>query len=179
MAETVLADFHLPRRLRPVLAALARIVCTDEIERQGLTDAVIDGLELHLRTMPALFRTGLMAGLASFEAGAVAWPSRPGRRFSKMAAADQAAYFASWWASPLFPIRQFAKGIKGLLAMTYWEEPSVKAHLAYHPERWIAEVAARRLASYAADIREHDRVVVAPDPLLPPSQLTRKRHAAA
>jgi hypothetical protein len=173
MSDTVLADFKLPRPLRKTLGALARVVCTDEVETLGLTDAVVDGVELHMRSIPALFRAGLVAGLASFEAGAAAWPRALGRPFSRLPADLQEAYFRSWWASPLFPMRQLAKGVKGLLAMSYWEQPEVKRRLEYHPERWIAEVAARRLRDHADDARAHDELVRRPDPLVPAASLTR------
>ena len=50
----------------------------------------------------------------------------------------------------------------------------VKAAMGYHPERWIAEVAARRLRDYAPDIQRHDEIVLESNPLVPVTKLTRK-----
>ena len=50
----------------------------------------------------------------------------------------------------------------------------MRARLAYHPEQWIAEVAARRLRDYAADIRRADEIVLEPDPLIPTDKLKRR-----
>jgi hypothetical protein len=89
MSETVLADFRLPRALRRVVAAMARVALTDEVERLGLTDAVVDHVELSLRSIPFHLRTGVVAGLTSFEAGALALPSSFGRTFSRLPRAKQ------------------------------------------------------------------------------------------
>ncbi len=180
MSETVLADFRIPRALRRVLAPMVRIVCTDEVEKLGLTEAVIDHVELSMRSVPFHIRTSLVAGLTSFELGAAALPSSFGRTFSRLPADKQAAYFHSWWSSPLFLMRQLVKGLKGLIAMGFYEQPAVLSKLEYHPEQWIAEVAARRLRDYADDIAAQDKMVLERDPLVPASTLTRKvRHDQA
>jgi hypothetical protein len=168
---SALADFTLPRPVRRTLKHLSRVVLTDEVEQLGLTEQVIDHFELMLRALPAPFRLALTAGIGSFEVAAVA---RYGRPFSMLPPDKQEAFFAAWWHSPIFLMRQFVKGVKGLIAMGFWENPTVKARLEYHPERWIAEVAARRLNDYAADIKEHDRIVLESNPLVPVTKLTRK-----
>ena len=180
MSETVLADFRLPRALRRTLAAMARVALTEEVERLGLTEAVVDHVELSLRSIPFHLRTGIVAGLSSFEVGAVAFPSSFGRSFSRLPQAKQEAYFRSWWSSPLFLMRQFVKSVKGLIAMGFYEQRAVLDQLEYHPEQWIAEVAARRLRDYAGDIAAQDKMVLERDPLVPASTLTKKvRHDQA
>ncbi len=178
--DVVLADFRIPRLLRRVLEPMVRIVCTEEVETLGLVTEVIDHVELSMRSIPFHMRTGLVAGLTAFEIGAIGFPSSFGRPFSRLPVAKQDAYFASWWHSPLFPIRQFTKGIKGLIAMGYFEHPVVAARMQYHPEQWIAEVAARRLRDYASDIAAQEKMVLERDPLVPASSLTKKvRHDQA
>ena len=180
MSETVLADFRLPKALRRTVAAMARIALTDEVERLGLTEAVVDHVELSMRSIPFHLRTGVVAGLTSFEAGALALPTSFGRTFSRLPRAKQEAYFASWWHSPIFLMRQFIKSTKGLIAMGFYEQRAVLDALEYHPEQWIAEVAARRLRDYAGDIAAQDKMVHERDPLVPASTLTKKvRHDQA
>lgn len=171
MSTTVLADFRLSRRLRVTLAPLARVVCPPDAEALDLIEPIIDQMELHMRAIPTFLRVGLSAGITGFEVGAVA---RHGKPFSRCTPAQQEAYFKAWWESPVMALHQFAKGVKGLLAMGYYELPIVRERMAYHPERWIAEVAARRLDKYGADVRAHDALVVAPDPLLAPATLLKK-----
>jgi hypothetical protein len=166
-----LADFKLPARVRAVLVPLARIVCPPDLEELGLTDAVVDHMELMMRAIPTYLRAGLVAGALSFETGAIA---RYGKPFSRLTPEKQEAWFATWWRSPVLAFRQLAKGLKGLLAMGYWEQPQILARMEYHPERWIAEVAARRLNRYAQEIERQDAMVVAPDPLIPSAALSRK-----
>jgi hypothetical protein len=168
---SALADFTLPRAIRKTLQHMSRVVLTDEVEKLGLVEPVIDHFELMLRALPLPFRLALTAGIGSFDVGAIA---RYGRPFSRLPVDKQEAYFAAWWHSPIFAMRQFAKGVKGLIAMGFWEHPLVKTRLEYHPERWIAEVAARRLKDYAPDIKKHDEVVLESNPLVPVASLSRK-----
>lgn len=170
-----LADFRLSTRLRRTMAPLVSIICPPDVHSLDLVDAVLDHAELSMRAIPAYLRLGLVAGLTSFELGATAFPSSRGRTFSRLPPDLQEAYFRSWWASPVGALRQFAKGVKGIIAMGYWELPIVRERMAFHPDRWIAEVAKRRLRDYADDIRKADELVTAPDPLIKPaSTLLRK-----
>jgi hypothetical protein len=162
-----LADFRLPRFMRRMLAPLARVVCTDEAA--PLTDAMLEHVELTMRAFPTFLRIGMIVGAFVFEYGAL-------RPFSSRPRASQEAYFRAWWTSRFAVLRQLAKGLKSVLALAYWEQPSVKARLQYHPEQWIAEVAARRLRDYGADIAAHDRFVVAPNPLV---QINRRAEGEA
>jgi hypothetical protein len=172
--DGTLADFRLSAGARRTLGPLARIVCTDEIESLGLTCAVLDHYELSLRSFPAYLRLGLVVGCWLFEWVAVLLPSSRGSRFSSLTRAQQDAYFRRWWSHPVFAIRQIAAGMKRLLALAYWDHPTVRARLEYHPERWIAEVAARRLRDYGDEVKRQDQMVLEPNPLVTPRALTRK-----
>jgi hypothetical protein len=173
---TTLADFKMPGFMRRTLAPLARIIVTDEVEELGLTAQCIDGIELTMRAFPTFLRTGLVVGTFAFEWGAFFVTLR---RFSSLPRERQERYFKSWWGSRIGPMHQFAKGVKSAVCLSYWELPLVKERLEYHPEQWSAEVAARRLRDYADDIRQHDELVVAPDPLVPAERLAKKvKHAS-
>jgi hypothetical protein len=168
----ILADFHLPRLLRPTVAQAARVTCPADVEPH--LDTVIDTVENGLRTYPTGLRTGFVAGMAALEAGAVA---RYGRPFSRLPRAQADAWFAAWWKSGLMPLRQLARGLKMAIVMAYYDLPAIKARLEYHPEAWIAERARQRLASYGVEIDDAEARVRTPDPLIPLSSPRRRRHA--
>jgi hypothetical protein len=167
----ILADFHLPRRLRPVVARVSRVICDADIDRLALVDHVVDGFELSMRTFPAGVRTSLTLGLGALEVGALA---RYGRPFSQLDDERARAWFATWWDSRWSAIRQLARALKSLAAMAYYDAAPIRARLEYHPDAWIAERARQRLESYGVDIARAEEIVRAPDPLVP---LRRRRHA--
>ena len=167
----ILADFHLPRRLRPVVAAAARVVCPDDLEALGLTGRVTVMFEHALRSYPAVIRASLVAGLATLEASAVV---RHGRPFSRLPRETARAFYDRWWHSPLLPISQFARALKTIFALAYYDSPAVKARIGYDPGPWIAERIAARLSRYGADVERAAEDVLAPDPLL---LVPRRRHA--
>jgi hypothetical protein len=160
---TTLSDFKMPAFMRRTLAPLARIICTDEVDQLGLTGQTIDGIELTMRSFPTFLRLGLVVGTFAFEWGGLFVSLRP---FSSMSPERQAKYFEKWWSSNVGALHQYAKGVKSAIALSYWELQRVKEKLEYHPEQWIAEVAARRLRDYGDDIRKYERMVLEPDPLV-------------
>jgi hypothetical protein len=167
-----LASFQLSPRQRRILGRIVQVVCPPGAERHQLIDPIIDHMELSLRALPAALRAGLQLGLATYDAGAIAWRGRPSTRLT---AAQSARWFAIWWKSPLMPQRELAKALKILALMAYYEMPPVKAELGYTPEQWIEKVKARRLQVYAADIRKHEESLIEADPL--PSSLAARRAA--
>ena len=101
-------------------------------------------------------------------------PASYGRRFSVQPRASQDRYFAACWHHPWVLVRQAMKGIKGLIAMAYYELPEVKERLGYRPEPWIAQVKAMRLEKFGDEIRKHEKLVTAPDGLVPATALSRR-----
>jgi hypothetical protein len=47
--------------------------------------------------------------------------------------------------------------VKGVFVLCYYELPEVKDRLGYHPDAYVAKVAARRLARYGNEIRAVER----------------------
>jgi hypothetical protein len=177
---TTLADYRMPKWMRRMFAPLVPIICTDEAVELGLVDDVIEQVELSMRAFPPFLRLGLIMGSLLFEFGAVFLPSSRLRTFSRMTRAQQEKYFRRFWHSKFGLFHQLAKGLKAAVSLGYWSLPPVLERMAYHPDRWIAEVAARRVRDYADDIRKHDALVVAPDPLVHPDALAKKvKHAKA
>ena len=170
----ILADFRLPRRVRRTLEALAPVVCPPDLGELGILEPLVDHCELTLRSFSPPVRAGLHAGLVFFELSAAAVPSSRGRTFSRLGPAAAEAHFARFWHSRVGPLHQLARGMKALVAFAYYEHPVVKRRMEYHPERWIAEVARRRLERWGDAIRRHEQAILAPDPLVPTVALARK-----
>jgi hypothetical protein len=164
MAE--LANFRLPARLRRLLATAAPVVLTDEVTEQGLTDDVVDGVELFLRSIPRVVRGAIVAGMFTFEHSARAVPSSLGRPFSELPPDLAAAHFERYWHSRVGPLHQLARAIKMFLAFAYYEHPRVREQLGYDPEVWIEKVKRERAERFAEEIAAAEAAVLAPDPLV-------------
>jgi hypothetical protein len=167
-----LADFHIPGPLRKTLARLMPVVCPPDVESLDIEAEVIDTVELMVRSFPGYMRLGLLAGIGAFELGALAVRLRPFSRLDRRAAER---YFEAWWESPIPVLKLFAKVLKGLLAMGYYEQPAVHERIGYHPDRWHDEIRRRREA-YAESARQHQELLLTPDPLVPVANLVRKPH---
>jgi hypothetical protein len=176
----ILADFHLPRPLRPAVAQAARVLCpAGKLDELGLVDYVVDYVELQLRAFPGLFRAGMVAGITTLELGAALRPGSLGTPFSRLAPDAAQAWFASFWASRVGPLRQLAHALKALVALAFYDSDKVRERLAYHPDAWIAERARARLERWGLDIQRHEEALLAPEPLLSAARLSRprRRHA--
>jgi hypothetical protein len=151
---------HSPRTRR-ILAGLIPAACPPEALTLGLEQAIVDHVELSMRSLPAPVRAALLSGLLAYDAGALA---RHGRRSCRLDAERAQRYFAAW-RHGLAPMREFAKAIKGLLCLAHYEMPAVQESLGYTPEAWIDAVKRRRLAAYRDDIRRHEERLLEPEPL--------------
>jgi hypothetical protein len=168
----ILADFHLPRRLRPTVTAVARVTCPDDLETLGLAEHVTLTVEHALRAYPAGVRVGLVAGLLALEASTVL---RHGKPFSRLPRDRARAVFASWWHSPIAPMKMLARAVKSLCSMAYYDSPAVRDKIDYRPEAWIAERVHARLLRYGVAIERAEDEVTAPDPLV--RLVPRRSHA--
>jgi hypothetical protein len=167
----ILADFQLPRQLRSTVAQAARVACPPDLDRHDLAESIVESVELQLRAFPAGFRVAMVAGMASLEAGAVL---RYGVPFSRLDPERAAAWFRAWWTSPFGAFRQLAKALKALISMAFYQTKPIREQLQYHPDRWIAEAARRRLETWGVEIARHEEELLAPNPLL---TIRRARHA--
>jgi hypothetical protein len=168
-----LADFRLSRRQRTLVRALIPVVCPPDWEKFGVVDAVVNEVELGLRAMPRAVRLALASGMLAYDVGAAVFPRHPGRPARKLAGHAAAAYLR-FWAHGTALQRNFVKGIKGLIAMAYYEQPAVLEAIGYRPQQWIDEVKTRRLAVYADDISKHEGSLFEPDPIPLPSDVGRR-----
>ena len=171
----ILSDVRLPGPPHRVLVALARATCPDELDRLGLADDVAREVEDFMRALPAYIQVGLLAGLTAFEAAPAVCPGSLGRTFSRLDPARARAHFDRWWSSHLLPLHELARSVKALLAGAYYEHPLVKRRLGFTPEKWIDEVKRMREQRWGDEIRAHEELLRAPDPLVPAASLTRRK----
>jgi hypothetical protein len=174
---STLADYRHPPRIRRLLASVTPIACPPDVEELGIIDAVVDHVELSMRSLPAVVRAALLAGLTSYELGSIAWPGNWGRPASKLGRARAIRYYDAWRRSPIRLQTEFIKGLKGLLCMSYYEMPQVKERLGYTPDPWVSRVKRRRLEVYGDEIRRHQATLFQPEPL-PPLPATARPMAA-
>ncbi|MFH1131129.1 MAG: hypothetical protein V1754_07325 [Pseudomonadota bacterium] len=161
----ILSDFQLSTSLRNVLAKLAPIVCSEDVENLQLTEAVVDDTELFFRSLAPGARSAIVAGLVSFDLSAALNPKNMGRRFARLNAERSLAHFESWWHSPIPLMQAFAKGIKGALNISFYENPVVKKHLKYNPEEWISQVKQARMNRWGDELQRYEKEQLKPDPL--------------
>ncbi len=169
-----LADYQHSPATRNLLRSLAKIVCPPERERLGVTEQLLDELELSVRSLPPLVRLGLISGMKSYDLAAIA---RYGVRAGKLSDKRALAYF-KFWKSGLGLQRAFVQGIKSLIAMCYYELPTVLEDIGYTPQQWIDKVAARRLEVYSDDIAKHEASMFERDPLPLPSEVENRTESS-
>ncbi|MBP6633041.1 MAG: hypothetical protein KA297_26715 [Kofleriaceae bacterium] len=160
-------DYRLPGLVRPVVRALAEVVCPPRAAELGLLDDVTRHVAAQIGAIPPLMRRGLEAGLVTYDQGARLYPPARGRAAHRLPADVHARYFATWQHGPTPIHRQLARAIKQLIAMSCYEQPAMLADLGYTPAAWIDQVTRRRLAVYQPAITRAAADVLAPDPLRP------------
>jgi hypothetical protein len=130
-----------------------------------LSNDIIDDVAKTLAAMPSLLRAGFVAGAFAYEVAAVAWPTVAPLPASRLNHKQQLRYFEGWWHSPLSLQHEFARAAKGLLCLSYYETPEVRAMIGYTPDEWVAKVTARRLAVHSDAIAAQEAAITRPDPL--------------
>lgn len=160
-----LSTFRVPSLLRPALAQLLRVACPPELRTLGLEARAVEQAELFLRSLTPGIRVGFLGALSALELSATLRPSSLGKPFSRLD--DQLAlrHFDSWWHSHRAMGHAMAKALKATVVMGYYETREVRERLGYYPDRWIAKVAQRRMASYADEIRAQESALFDPQPL--------------
>jgi hypothetical protein len=147
-------------RTRRLLRSLTTLLCPPEVA-PDLVEPVVDDVELTMQVMPAAIRAALLAGLVTYELGAVARWGRPASGL----APERAARYLDAWRHGLAVQRELIKAVRSLVCLAYFELPAVKQRMGYLPERWIDKVTRHRLATYGEDIARHAGGLFAPEPL--------------
>ncbi len=160
-----LADYAHPPAVRQLLQSLARVICPPRAQELGLIDDIVDHVELSMRASPAAVRAALLTGMTGYEVAAMVYPAHLGKRASKLSDEKALRYFESWFHSKLGPQHEFAKGVKGLVALACYEQPAMMADIGYTPQEWIDKSIRYRLQTYDAAIAKRAEDILAPDPL--------------
>lgn len=172
-----MSRYYHSLRVRQILSRIASVVCPPDMASLNIVDDILDDVELSMDAMAPMACKGLVAGTLAFDAAARVVPRHFGRRFVQLSDPMAADYFRSWWRSRIGVQREWARGVKGLLCMAYYEMPPVKAQLGFTPEQWIQKVKTRRLAVFSDVIEAHQRRITEPDPLPLSSPAKAEREA--
>ena len=157
--------YHHSIAQRRLIARLAEIVCPPEPSPAEHAGAIAQHTQMSIRVFPGPARAALIAGMRTYDEGArLFFGGKPARELPPEAGVR---YFESWWRSRLRLQREFARGVKGLICLAYYELPAVKDHIGYTPEAWIESVKKRRLSIYKEEIERHEAALIEPDPLGP------------
>lgn len=157
--------YHHSMAQRQLIARLAEVLCPPSPSPIELAGPIAQHTQLSMRAFPGPARAALVAGMRTYDEAARLYPGSGGKPARQLSAEVGGRYFASWWKSRIGLQREFAKGVKGLICLAYYELPEVKAHIGYTPEAWIESVKRRRLSVYKEAIDAHQAAIVAPDPL--------------
>jgi len=152
---------------RQLLAKIAIAVCPSQPDPIALAPEIVHHAELSMRAFPAPARTALLAGLKTYDEAARLYPPAKGKAARDLPADIGRRYFQTWWKSKLALQREFARGIKGILCLAYYETAAAKEHIGYTPEAWIEKVKAHRLEVYSEAIEKQQAAILTDDPLPP------------
>ncbi len=149
-------------RTRATFAALVRAVCPSDVVTDGLVDATVDEAAALVAVLAPATRRALRGVAMALEQSSRV---RGGRPFSALGDEEAREMLALCSRGPLrVPIRL----LRDLVVVAYYEQPTVREHLGYLPDAFVAEKAAERLERWSEDIAAHTQLLMAPAPLRPP-----------
>lgn len=171
-----LADYTHSTATRRLLRSLVPVVCPPEQAELGVTEEVIDELELAMRSMPAFVRLALVSGMITYDVTAALVPRHRGKRAHQLRGDDALEWFRAWRSGTAIQ-RNFVKGIKSLMGLSYYEVPAVQQYIGYTPQQWIDKVTKRRLEVYRDDIARHEDTMFEAEPIPLPSEVEQRTEA--
>jgi hypothetical protein len=135
---------------RRIFERFAALVCPPELVGQQLMPDLVREFEAQLACLPGAVRG--IVGPTLRTVNQTARLGGGGRTLRRLDPATADAYLSRVLQPGRGPLSEAVRLVKGLVVLCYYELPAVKAQLGYHPEAYIAEVSARRLARYGAEI---------------------------
>jgi hypothetical protein len=136
---------------RRILRRLVVLACPPDPGLPDLTDRVVAEFDLHVAQLPGFARRTMGPALRLFDQAARL--RNGGRRFVRLDPARADAHLARVLYGRTSPVATVIRLVKSLVVMAYYELPEVKEQLGYDPAPYVADVTARRLARYGAEIR--------------------------
>jgi hypothetical protein len=150
MAHHLIMPF--PLGTRRIFERFATLACPPELAERQLMPALLAEFERQLACLPAGGRRMVGPTLLLFNQAARFGGRGRGRSFVRLDDRRAEAYLAKVLHRRKGALAGAVRLIKGLVVMCYYELPDVKAQLGYRPEEYIAQVSARRLATYGPEI---------------------------
>ncbi len=160
-----LADYRHSDAVRQLLLSLVPVLCPPRATQLGLSDAIVDHVELTMRASPKGVRLALVAGISGYEVAAMLHPGHFGTRASRLSVDKARRYFDTWYHSRLAPQHELAGGLKSLINLACYEQPAMMEAIGYTPQQWIDKSVQYRLQTYSESIAQRERDIVAADPL--------------
>jgi hypothetical protein len=136
---------------RRIFERFAALACPPELVARQLMPALLAEFERTLACLPAGARRAVGPTLILFNQAARFRGGR-GRSFLRMDQRTAEAYLSQVLRRRKGALAGATRLVKGLVVMCYYELPEVKAQLGYRPDEYIAQVSARRLATYGPEI---------------------------
>jgi hypothetical protein len=155
---------------RRVFERFAALACPPELVGQHLMPALLHEFELQVACLPAGVRRAVGPTLLIFNQTARLGAGGRGRSFVRLDRPTADAYLSKVLQRRRGVLSGAVRLVKSLVVLCYYELPTVKAQLGYHPEAYIAQVAARRLASYGAEIAAAESASLRDDAKRGPAQ---------
>lgn len=131
------------------MTRLVEVACPPD-DLAGVKAAVVDDLIAHVEILPPAARRGIGPVLRLFDQ--LARVRNGGRRFVRLDDARARAYLEHVLLDRTGPVALVVRLVKGLAALCYYEQPAVTARLGYDPASYVAQVTARRRATYGLDV---------------------------
>jgi hypothetical protein len=144
--------------VRRVTRRFAEVVCPPGMRAHHRTDRVLAEFELMLGALAPTARKALTAAIVVLDQGARLYPRARGRRFTRLDDQAAEAYIRALLARGGLPA-QLVQRLRGLVAMCYYELPTVQREIGYDPGPYIAAVSRRRLDSYGPEIEAGEAAV--------------------
>jgi len=137
------------RGTRRVVTRLVEVACPPD-DLASVSAAVVDDVITHVGILPPLARRGIGPMLRLFDQ--LARVRNGGRRFARLDDDRAQAYLEHVLVDRSGPVALVVRLVKGLAVLSYYEQPAVTNRMGYDPAGYVAQVTARRRATYGLDV---------------------------
>jgi hypothetical protein len=136
------------RGTRRIVTRLVEVACPPD-DLTAVASAVVDDLATHTAALAPVLRRGIGPVLWAFDQ--LARFRNRGRRFVRLDDTRARAYLEHVLTERSGPVALVVRLVKGLIVLCYYEQPAVTQRMGYDPAAYVAQVSARRLATYGLE----------------------------